>query len=119
MEQGHGPPASANIPYLSLNARDAAAREPAAHADAAERHNEARVDGFNLTVQPMAAGLDLLGQRIPVPGGAALDHIGDEHLGSGYPGFGQHFGQELAAPADKRPALFVLDGPGAFADEHD
>ena len=65
-----------------------------------------------------AAGLDLLRQRIPVVGRAALQRIGDEAVPARHPYLVEQLVEQLAGPPYERLALLVLVEAWRLAHEH-
>src|SRR5262249_53224444 len=87
--------------------------------EVAERDDDRGVDEAQLPFEVGPARLDLVGQRIAVPGRAALHHVGDVHLVAAQADVGDEPRQETARPADERDALLVLLGARALTDEHE
>ena len=87
--------------------------------DAAQAHDNFGVYQGDLPVQPGAAGLLLHIQRVPVPGRAALDDVGNIHLLPVQVNHFQHIVQQFSRRTHKGDALQVLLLTGAFPDQHD
>ena len=87
--------------------------------DASQTHQDLGPQQGELVAQVADAGILLSGQGVPVLGRAALDNVGDVHVGVPVQVHGgQHFVQQLSAPAHKGFTLQVLVFTGAFSHEH-
>ena len=108
---GRSGPASRVIPSL-VSSRSAGG-------EVAEGQHDARPDQRHLLVEIRPAGGDLLGQRIAVAGGPALDDVGDVDLARLQAGLlGEQAVEQLAGTTHERPALQVLLPPRPLADHH-
>ena len=87
--------------------------------DAAQTDDDLGVHQGDLPGQPGVAGLLLHIQRVPVPGRAALDDVGNIHLLPVQVNHFQHIVQQFSCRAHKRDALQIFLLPGPLADEHD
>src|SRR3954449_2867097 len=83
-----------------------------------ERADDLRLDQLDLAIQVGLAGLDLLGQRVPVAGRPAADDVGDEDLRALDPDLQEQLIQELPGASDERQALLILLSSGGLANEH-
>src|SRR5215217_1827203 len=118
-EDPHGP--TAELVYLgtAVDARDPTLRAgQQLGREVAERADHARLDQLDLPVQVRLAGVDLVELRVAVAGRAALEDVGDEHVGPLEPDLAEQLVEQLAGPADEREPLEVLLLAGGFADEH-
>jgi hypothetical protein len=86
--------------------------------EVAERADHTRPDQLDLGEQVALAGGDLVGLRIAVARGPALEHVGDVHLRPGQTDRLEQAFENLAGLADERHALLVLVVAGRLADEH-
>ena len=59
-----------------------------------------------------------MGRGVAIVGGAALNHVGDEHVLASHADCRQHFVEQLPRPSDEREALLVFVVAGSLADEH-
>ena len=88
--------------------------------EVAQGDHDRRADERDLLLEVGAAGLDLAGSRIPVLGGAALDHVGDVALGPCDPDLLEHEAvEEFARAPDEGLALQVFLVTRALADEEE
>ena len=84
----------------------------------AQRHEHARPERRELSLQERLAGRHLVGLGVAVVGGTALDDVADVHVGSLEPHGGDHPGEQLPGRPHERLALLVLVGAGRLAHEH-
>src|SRR3954470_18965952 len=84
----------------------------------AERRDHLRLDQLDLPHQVRHALLDLLGQRIAVPGRAALEDVRHKDLAPRQADLAEQGVEELPGAPHERLALLVLGGAGGLADEH-
>ncbi len=85
--------------------------------EVAQRHDDARADQLELTVEPGCARLDLVGLRIAVARRAALHDVGDVHVVAREAHALDELGEELAGATDEGLALEVFLLARALADE--
>ena len=83
-----------------------------------ERDHDARVDQGKLLTQEVLARVDLLGARVTVARGSALDHVGDVDILAFDPDLTEQAVEQLAGGTDERNTLEVFIRPGRFTDEH-
>jgi hypothetical protein len=86
--------------------------------EVAERADQLRLDQLDLPPEVRLARFDLLRQRVPVPGRAALQDVRDVDLVAHQPDPVEQLREELARGADERHALLVLVEARCLADEH-
>ena len=84
----------------------------------AERDYHLWGDQRDLAIQIRGARLDLDGEGVAVVGGAALDHVGDEHVLPFYTDACEQLVEELSCASNEREALLVFVVSRAFANEH-
>ena len=89
------------------------------HRKSTQRHNNTRINGFNLRFKMNIAGCQLIGQWIAIAGRAAFDNITDEHLRASDAGLRQQLIQKLACCAHKRTSLLIFMKARSLANEHD
>ena len=86
--------------------------------EVAQRRDHAGLDQLDLPPQVALAGLDLVGQGIPIARRSAHDDIGDVHLVAREADTREQLLQQLPRGSDERDALLVLVEPRRLADEH-
>src|SRR5919106_159244 len=86
--------------------------------EVAERAHDLRVDQVHVLEQVRRAGLELVGERVPVAGRSAQHGVRDPDVLATQADLGEEAVQELAGGPDERQALHVLVVPRALADEH-
>src|SRR2546428_9821400 len=74
----------------------------------AEGHDHSRTDVVQLAGEERAAGLDLVRERIAVPGRAAFHHVGDVDVLATEPDLAEQLGEELSGRTHERLPLLVL-----------
>jgi hypothetical protein len=84
-----------------------------------EGNDHLRLNYLNLPLEVRQAAYDLLGPRVAVLRRAAFQYVADEDIFPFEPAGFDDLVQELACPADKRPALRIFIGARGFAHEHD
>ena len=80
-------------------------------------HDDLRPHGRDLAQQVRTAGGRLVLPRCAIPGGPALDHVGDEDRLAPDARRGQRLGQDLARRTDERSSGGVFRPPGCLADQ--
>ncbi len=116
----HRPRAERDFLLLAVDTRDPrGAPGQELRREVPEGCDELRLDQLDLAKQMRLAGRDLFGKRIAVPRGAALQHVGDEYVGSRETDPAEQRVEQLSRLPDKRHALLVLVEAGGLADEHE
>src|SRR4029077_5467245 len=105
--------ASMDARYRALPRQETLERMPA------EDEHDLWFDQRQLASQVGRARLALVGHRVAVLRGPALEHVGDVDVGAAEADSGQQRVQQMAGCADERFALPVLVEAGCLADDHD
>src|SRR5689334_6483741 len=104
---------------LAVHARDPVlAPGEQLRGEVSERADHERLDQLDLAREVGLARLDLLGLRIAVARGAALQHVRDEHVVALQLDLRQQLVEQLSRRAHERLALLVLVEAGRLAHEH-
>src|SRR5215216_1196977 len=110
----------ADLLHLPMDLGDLRVRDELAHRMTPERHNDTRIDDFNLIVEIIAGTrFDLDRLWIAIPRWTALYDIGDKYIGACHACLGKQLIQKFARCADKRASLLIFIRTGTLADEHD
>src|SRR6266404_2013412 len=86
---------------------------------ATKGHDEGRVEDLELALEIGRAGGDLVGLRIAIVRGPALDDVRDEDLVPSPAERGEELDEQVAGPPDERTALAVLVLARSLPDEDD
>src|SRR6476659_1928947 len=86
--------------------------------EVAERADQLGLDQLDLAPEVRLARLDLLRQRVAVPGRTAFQNVAYIDILALQPDPVEELGQQLARGADERDALLVLVKARRLADEH-
>ncbi len=102
----------------AMDLADALSGEEPAQRMATQGHDNPGRNEFDLAVEPLLAGVDLLGQWVSILRGSAFQHVADVDLAPLQSDGGQQLIEEVAGGSDKGTTLLILIESRRLTDEH-